>query len=113
MENKNNELQTLVDKLEQYRKKGKKKITLELNPVEAKYLSKYYVLEPYLYKIYTKRFTNIRSINNSLIREIHQKCKDGKKSFITSLKHKDKKTLNEYNIKYRPQKYNIYLNLSN
>ena len=74
MENKEKQLTVLREKLENYKAKGKKEVTLELAKFEADYLVQLgYVIEPYLYKIWTKQFDRYRSINNSLIRDIHIK----------------------------------------
>lgn len=108
--NNEEELNVLVEKIKKLESKGKKRVTIGLSTNDAEYLINLgYALEPFLYKIWTK---HIISANNSLLRKIEHKHRLGKKSFVTSLKHNDIVILNELQIKYRPEKYNIYFNLS-
>ena len=62
-----------------------------------------------LKKIKTKTFKDYSSLTNSKLKEIHCSNKKGKKTIVTSLKHKDMRALEENNVKMRAVKYLIVL----
>ena len=68
-----------------------------------------YSVEPYLYKVPTRKFANIKGIKNTLIKDLHYSYQSGKKFVVSSLKHGDRKILDDYGIRYEPIKFKIYL----
>ena len=68
-----------------------------------------YDVQPYLYKVTTRRFANIKGIKNPFLKDLHYSCQRGKKFVVSSLKHADRKVLDDYGIRYEPIKFKIYL----
>ena len=98
--------------LQQYKQNGKKELVWKLSykQIEVIKMMKGVRYEPYLYKIKTRPFSNIRSIKSSFLKDIHYKNKRGKKYFVTTLNNDEKQLLQDYNIPYHVVKYKIYLN---
>lgn len=81
-----------------------------LNKKEQAYIIELgYELKPVIYEISTKTFKNLYQIASPLIKEIHYASKAGKKRIGKSLSENDKKTLKEYNVKFRPVKFRVIL----
>ena len=68
-----------------------------------------YEVEPYLYKVSTRRFANVKGIKNTFLRDLHYSSQKGKKFVVSSLKRADRKVLDDYGIRYEPIKFKIYL----
>ena len=97
--------------LQQYKSQGKKILIWKLSYKQNEVLKMMRIkFEPYLYKIKTRPFYNIRSIKSSLLKEIHYKNKQGHSYYVRKLNNDEKQLLNNYNISYTVIKYKIYLN---
>ena len=97
--------------LQQYKSQGKKTVIWKLSYKQIEVLKMMRIkFEPYLYKIKTRPFYNIRSVKSSLLKEIHYKNKQGHSYYVRKLNNDEKQLLNDYNISYTVVKYVIHLN---
>lgn len=106
-------LKRLDDKIELLKRRRVKMVEWKLTKTQKEYieekLGKQKVI-PQTYKVCTKTFKNLNGIQNSIIREIHYACKDGKRVIGKHLKIKEIKELEKYGIKLTPIQFRIYLN---
>lgn len=110
MKKEDNRFCQLKYKLRELKMRRTKSIAWRLTKEEREYIENLgYRVEPYLYEIRTRTFTDLFEINNSLVRDIHYSCKKRKKTVVLRLNRKEKKVLDEYHIKYRPVKFQIFL----
>ena len=110
MKNKNYRDSRLKHQILYERDKGKKVLYWKLTPeqkvfVEEKIGCK---VEPYLYEIRTRTFSNISNLP-SILKEIHYANKKRKITIILSLNRQEIKVFNAYGIRYRPIKYKLHL----
>lgn len=105
------QLSQMKYELEKLKKRGVKSVERILTTKQRNYVEEVlgYEAIPYLYEIKTKTFQDFSTITNSKLKEIHYSNKQGKKTIVRSLKHKDKQVLEENNIKLRPIKFKIVL----
>lgn len=110
MKNKNFQQSRTHKTLEQFKRNGKKAVVWKLTPEMASFLERFYGVYPYLYTIKTRCFSNVRLLNNSLLKEIHYSKKKGKDFLTLPLNKQELITLDAYNVSYRLLKYKIELN---
>lgn len=110
MKDKEHKCKILKDNLRKYKESGRKVVELELTKYEIEYVQSLgYLTDVLLYEISTKRLYHIRDIHSDLIKKVYYKNKRGIITFKTTLNSRQKKDLDQYNIRYRPVKYRIYL----
>ena len=87
---------------------GVKEVIWRLNLAQRNYIedSLHFVVEPYLYKVKTRRFYNISNLP-SVLKDIHYQNRKGVKEYITKLSFSDKKILEDFGVNYVPYKYKI------
>lgn len=103
-------LNRLLHKLRTIQETDKKYVIWSLNKEQLEYLQRYFDIEPYLYKVRTRRFVNIYKIKDTILKDIHYANKSGKKEIVRHLNSKDRKIMDKYDIKYKAYKYRICLN---
>ena len=109
MKNKEHRLCKQLYKLRYMAKIGHESVIWKLSKDQVDFLGKYYEIEPYLYRIETKKFNYIHEIKETLLKTIHYERKHGKKEMLMKLSNKQKELLDEYDVRYRPFKYRIVL----
>ena len=94
------------------KRQGVKELIRKLKPGQVEFIKERFgfQVEPYLYEIKTKQFFNVRNLP-TILKDIHYKSKRGKKFVVFKLTDDEKIILDEFNIKYRPIKYKIKLNV--
>lgn len=86
-----------------------RKVELDLSESQKDFLVENgYILEPILFQIKTKRFSNIKE-QPSLIQEIHKMCKRNKMLEVRPLKKKERELLKKAGVKVRGYRYIVYL----
>lgn len=110
MKNKNYQQSKLKKQLREKKNNGVRVLIWKLTP-EAKELveSFGYYVEPYIYQINTRTFSNIRLIKNRLLKDLHYMNKRGKHFECRPLRKEEKEVLDEFGIKYKAVKYKIHL----
>lgn len=109
MNNKSYRLEKLEKQLQEYEMKGKEKVEWELTMDQYYYTQLLgYNSEILLYRIKTRQFHNIRE-KPDLIKEIHYANKRGKWMMKKPLTDEEMDILKEYDIKFSPVKFRIYL----
>lgn len=110
MKNKTFKQANLRRQLQQYKNMGKKELVWKLSYEQIQIIKELgYKIEPYLYEITTRPFFGLRNIKSPLIRDIHYKNKQGKRTFIRKLNNNEKQILEDFGVKYRTIKYKIHL----
>lgn len=107
----NQQFSQIKYKLDKLKRRRVKSVTWKLTNKQREYIEEKlgYEVIPFLYEIKTKTFSDFSSLTNSKLKEIHCSNKRGKKTIVTSLKHKDMQALEENNVKVRPVKFKIVL----
>lgn len=109
MKNKNYHQSKLKKQLREKKAQGIKVLVWELSPEKKEDIERLgYRVEPYLYIIRTKKFSNVRE-KPTLIKELHYLNKRGKKYDVRPIKRGEAEILDENGICPRPLKYKIYL----
>lgn len=109
MNNKSYRLEKLEKQLQEYEIKGKEKVEWELTMDQYYYTQLLgYNSEILLYRFKTRRFHNIWE-KPDLIKEIHFANKRGKWMMKKPLTDAEIGILKEYDIKFSPIKFRIYL----
>lgn len=100
------------NKLLEKKRRGVKEIIWKLNPSQVDFIEEKlnFQVEPYLYEIRTKTFCNVRNLDN-LLKDMHYKNKKGKRTMVTKLSLYQREMLDVLEIKYRPYKYKIKMNM--
>ena len=89
MKNRDFQFSRTRKQLQQYKSQGKKTVIWKLSYKQIEVLKMMRIkFEPYLYKIKTRTFYNIRSVKSSLLKEIHYKSYQGKNFFLTLFRSK-------------------------
>ena len=92
------------------RRQGVKEVTWRINSKEKlEYIERFFDVEPWLHEIRTRTFQNIRTIESTLLKDIHYDSKKGKKTIVRKLKKSDKRYLDDYGIRYRAVTFKIKL----
>ena len=93
------------------KRNGVKELIWKLNPTQIEFVERKlgFIVEPYLYEVNTRIFYSVNNLDKFL-KDLHYKCKRGKKSIVLELTPYQKDVLDELEIKYRPYKYRIKLN---
>ena len=91
-------------------RRGVKEVIWKLEPAQVEFIEENFGFQviPYLYKIETRTFYNVKSVDN-LLKNIHYAYKRGKKVMFSKLKPKQRKLLDDFEVKYRPYKYKIIM----
>ena len=91
-------------------RRGVKELIWKLEPAQVEYIEQKFHFEvvPYLYEVRTRTFYNAKTVDN-LLKDIHYSHKRGKKVIVLKLNSKQRKMLDEFNVKYRPYKYRIIM----
>lgn len=111
MNNKNYQQSKLKKQLREKKNNGVKVLKWKLTPENKKMIESFgYYVEPYIYQINTKTFSNIRFIKIKLLKDLHYRNKQGKRFECRPLKKEEKEVLDELGIKYKVVKYKIHLN---
>ena len=109
MENKDYRLEQLERKLRINETNGRRTLEWELTAEQREYVENLgYNLENILYRFKTRQFKDIRS-KPDLIKEIHYASKRKKWMMKKPLTDEEVRILDNYNIKYTPVKFRIYL----
>ena len=109
MKGKQYRLSKLKNQLQERKEYGTKVLYWSLKEDQAEYIRNFYLVEPYLFTIKTKRIPKQIRMKSSLLKQIHYKNGQGKKYITLKLKPKDVSVLIENGIGYRIAKYTIYL----
>ena len=110
MKTEEHRLSQMKHTLKRLKERRVKEVEWKLTREEREYIENLgYEVTPYLYEIRTKTFKDLASIQYYKIREIHYSNKEGKKTIVRKLQHKDMKILEEYHIKFYPVKFKIRL----
>lgn len=111
MKNKNYRQSKLKKQLREKKYNGVKVLKWTLTPENKKLVESFgYYVEPYIYKINTKNFSNIRSIESRLLKDLHYMNKRGKRFICRPLNKAEKEVLDDAGVKYIAVKFKIYLN---
>ena len=112
MKKRDKNLSVLKHAMYQEKGKGKKEVVRVLNEDEAEYLSKFFTLIPYLYKIrvqfmpgFNPKFSAVPGIVRSLY---YEKRKNHKGTVVKRLNKKELAQCEEY-FEVRPYKYKVKL----
>lgn len=100
----------LKHQLLEKKRNGVKEVIWKLNSQQKGFIEETlnFIVEPYLYKIRTRSFYNI-SDKDSLLKDIHYKNKRGVQECVFKLSSKERKLLDDFEVKYTPYKYKIKL----
>ena len=109
MKNKDFKLQKLDKQLKAKKREGKTSVKWKLSRPELKYLSQWYIIEPYLYGIRTISFSNTRNLKSPLLKEIHFAHKEGRREINKALCEKELALLHDMGIYTRIVRYKIFL----
>ena len=91
------------------RSAGKKYLILKITEQQAEFLRKLgFKVTEYLYWIETKTWCNVNNVQG-ILKELHFLRKEGKRSCIKRLNHRELKVLNENAVRYEVMKYRIEL----
>ena len=111
MKNKCERQNEMRKQFERMRKQGKKFVIWKLNPTQkqdAEEIAR--KVEPYIVRIKTRIFYNIKNIKSSLLKDIHfAKMKKNQHYLIRPLKQREIELLDKYDVKYEVLKYKIFL----
>ena len=101
-----------INKLREYRSKGKKSVIWKISEEERMYIEDVLDcrVENYLYEVKTKTFKNLAEIKNQKLKTVHLACKNNKQLIVMQLDKEDKEDFSKYDVKYRPVKFKIILN---
>lgn len=108
---KQHQMSALKKQLLEKKRRGVKFLVWKLNKDQIEYITSvlHFRVEPYLYKIRTRSFSNIRLLEYNILKDLHYENKRGKQFDVRLLKDKDKYILTEYGVRYEPIKHKIYL----
>ena len=67
------------------------------------------IVEPYLYEIKTRKFYNVNKLPCTLLKDLHYLNKRGTIYEVRRLRENEKRTLDEFGIRYRPIKFKVFL----
>lgn len=96
--------------LEKMKAKGKKSVLWKLTKSQKEFIEELYPVEPELYLIRTRYFSKEICEKYSILKRLNNEKKYKKKPYIfTKLNKKEKKILDELEIKYFEAKYRIRL----
>ena len=109
MKGKDYRLRKILYQLRSLQAKKVKSVQWKLKQEQLEFLSEYFEIRPALYIVNTWRFRNIYNIKNSLIKRIHFANKSGKSQMVGKFSNEELKTLQQFQIPYKPFKYTIYL----
>lgn len=88
---------------------GKKHLTLKISDQQAEFLRRLgFTVVPYLYWIETRTWSNVSNVRG-VLKELHFRRKDGKRSCVRRLTKKEIAILEENDVRYEVMKYRIYL----
>jgi len=92
------------------KRNGVKEVIWKLNLQQKKFIEETleFSVEPYLYSVKTRTFHNISEMD-AILKEIHYKNKKGTRECVFQLNSKQRKLLDEFEVKYAPYKYIIKL----
>ena len=90
-------------------RRGEKEVVWKLTSTQLEVAERYFLVEPWLYEIRTRPFNNIRSLNSTLLKDIHFAYRQGKVTIVRKLKKDELELLHKVEIKYKAYKYKIYL----
>ena len=102
-------LRKILYQLRSLQEKKVRSVQWKLKQEQLEFLSEYFEIRPVLYIVNTRRFRNIYNIKNSLIKRIHNANKSGKSQMVCKFSNEELKTLQQFQIPYKPFKYTIYL----
>lgn len=108
MKGKDYRLRKILYQLRSLQEKKVKSVQWKLKQEQLEFLSEYFEIRPALYIVNTRRFRNIYNIKNSLIKRIHFANKSGKSQMVGKFSNEELKTLQQFQIPYKPFKYTIY-----
>jgi len=111
MDKDDKQLSQMKYKLNELKKRRVKSVIWKLTNKQREYIEEKlgYEVIPFLYEIKTKTFKDFSSLPNSKLKEIHCLNKRGKKTIVRSLKHGDIRVLEQYNVRFRPVEFEIFL----
>ena len=110
MNNKQYRESKLKHKLGNLKARGKKSVLWTLTKSQKEFIEELYPVEPELYRIQTRYFSKEICEKYSILKRLNNEKKYKKKSYIvTKLNRKEKKILDELEIKYFEAKYRIRL----
>lgn len=103
------QLSELKNKLRLLKEKGRKSVCWKLNKQQVEYLQQLgYQIIPELYSIRTRKFSDVKNLK-SILKDIHYSNVKGKREIVRKLKISEENILKQYEVKYRPMKYRIFL----
>ena len=110
MQHKNFELSRTKKILLDKKRRGEKYVTWKLSKQQEEVVDRLRLKRvPWLYEIKTKKFSNVCSLQYTILRDIHYAWKRGKKTIVTQLNRRDIEVLSEYDVQFHVLKYKIYL----
>lgn len=112
MEDKNYRFEDLKEQLRVAEMNGERTKKWRLKSWQVEYIEQCgYRVVPYIYSFKTREFKSIRDKPN-IIKDIHYASKRGKKVMCKPLTDKEMRILENFGIKFRPDRFIIYLNKS-
>ncbi len=111
MKDKQYRLSKLKYQLTDKKRKGVPQVIWKLNRAQKEYVTEvlHHEVIPYLYRIQTRRLKCYKATTNPLLKELHHKNKQGKKTIVKKLSAQERKVLDDNDRKYWPEKYQINL----
>ena len=111
MKNKEYRNAKLKYKLLEKKQNGTKEVIWKINTSQREFIERTlgFYTEPYLYEVQTRRFHNVFNLEE-ILKDVHYKNKQGKKTVVFRLSPEEMRVLDEYAVKYRPYKFRIVLN---
>lgn len=111
MKDKQYRLARLKYQLAERKANGARRLNWKLNRAQVEYITEVlrYPVSPHLYRIQTRTLKNYRETQSSLLKQLHQANKQGKKTVVKSLNKKEVEILEDYGYKYWVEKYTIKL----
>lgn len=101
----------MMKELMRMKKQGKKFVIWKLNQTQKRDLDEIgHRREPYIVRIKTRIFYNIKNIHNSMLKDIHfARMKKNQHYLTRTVKPGEIQLLEEYDIGYEVIKYKVYL----
>lgn len=94
--------------LDEKKRRGIKFVDWKLSREQLEFVESHYKTEVYLYEVTTRRFMRIQDLD-PILKHIHYKNKKGSKTMVLRLTRNQIKILDQFDVKYRPCKYRIFL----
>ena len=111
MTNKQKQFARIKCQLIQRRENGNKEVIWKLSQEQREFVENNlgYRIIPWIYEISTTTIASVNFGGDSMMYQIYTARRRGQKKIYRKLKRREKKSLDDYGIRYRPFKYKIVL----